>query len=327
MTAVDTTTGVYEVLAETAGMERDEWLAARRKGIGGSDAAAIVGVDTYRSTFEVWLDKTGAPVDHDDQSEPAYWGTRLEDIVREEVHLRTGHDIVPDKKLLASLQRPWQLANLDGWVHDRATDEIGVYEGKTAGYWAGQEWEADEVPDTYLLQGMHYLAVTGAPWLVYGVLIGGQRLEIRRVDRDQELIDHLITIEADFWAHVVEKVPPPVDGSKACTDLLAHMWDVKPDAVVTLDAGEVVPILNERALLVEEINAAETRKTELENQLKLLINEHEVAIDGDGRQLFTWKWIEQSRLDGTALRESHPDLAEAFTKTSGYRRLYIPKGA
>lgn len=324
MTAVETTTGDYEVLAETEGMEREEWLAERRRGIGGSDAAAIAGVDTYRSTYELWLDKIGAPVDDDGPSEPAYWGTRLEDIVRDEVHLRTGMDIVPDKKLLAATQRPWQLANLDGWARARPED-VGVYEGKTAGHWAGQAWEHDEVPDAYLLQGMHYLAVTGAPWLLYGVLIGGQRLEIRRVERDQELIDHLITIEADFWHMVTEKIPPPVDGSKACTDLLAHLWDVKPDAVATLDPGEVLPIIEERQVLAEQIKAAETRKAELENQLKLLINEHEEAIGPDGRRLFSWKWVESQRLDAKALRESHPDIAEAFTKPTGYRRLHIPK--
>lgn len=324
MTALDVVSDAYTVVADTTDMDRDEWLGERRQGIGGSDAAAICGQDKYRSAFEVWLDKTGAPTPDDTgPSEPAYWGTVLEPLVAQEVHLRTGINIVTDKKLLASVQRPWQLANLDGWA--QTADEVGVYEGKTAGFFTGQAWEHDDVPDAYLLQGMHYLAVTGAPWLLYGVLIGGQRLEIRTVQRDQELIDHLITIEADFWHLVTEKIPPAVDGSKACTDLLAHLWDVKADAVLTVDPDEVIPMLNERALLVEEIKAAEQRKTELENQLKLLINEHEEAIDPNGRRLFSWKWVESQRLDTKALREAHPDISEAFTKPSGYRRLHIAK--
>ena len=327
MSLAATYTGEYEVLADTSGMDRGEWLAERRRGIGGSDAAAVCGQDRWRSTFEVWLEKTDAPgLDEDRDTEAMAWGRILEPVVADEVARRQNLTVVEERSLLASVLRPWQLANLDRWAIDTDGD-VGVYEGKTAGHYAAEDWADDAIPDAYLLQGMHYLAVTGLDWLIYGVLIAGQRLEVRRVQRDQELIDHLITIEAEFWHMVEEKIPPPVDGSKACTELLGHLWDVKPEAVVTLDRRDVEPILVARAEAAAALKTAEEQKSLADNQLKHLIADHEVAIDGDGRQLFTWKQIEQRRLDVDALREQRPEIAEAFTTTSTYRRMHVPKGA
>lgn len=312
------------VVAVTEGMERSEWLDLRRRGIGGSDAAAICGQSRYKSAFELWLEKTAAPEYVDDaDNEPMEWGRRLEPLVADVVAEREGMDLVPVHALLAHPDRPWQLANIDRAAYDR-TGGLGVYEGKTAGHFAGADWEGDAVPDAYLLQGMHYLAVTGMPWVLYGVLIGGQRLAIRRVQRDDELIAHLTTLEADFWRRVVERTPPDPDGSKSCTELLAHMWDVKPGAVLTLDPDEVEPLLIERATHDAVEKAAAKAKAEVENRLKAALGEHEIAVGPDGRQIYTWKEHERSDLDRAALSEAHPDIVDAFTRTSTYRKFHAP---
>lgn len=335
MTATDTlpTIGTAHVVARTDDLGRADWLDLRRDGIGGSDAAAICGQDRWRSAFEVWLDKTAAPnLPADEMSEAAEWGVILEPIVREQTARRQQVAIAPAPFLVRSPDHDFMLANLDGvaWeLRDPAADPPeGVYEGKTAGVWTAEGWEDDGVPDAYLLQGMHYLAVTGLDWLIFGVLIGGQRLEVRRVERDQELIDHLVSIEAAFWQRVIDRTPPEPDGSKACTDLLAHLYDVKPESVITVDdEADVLRNLQMRDHYKAEAKAAEEAATEHENRLKVLLGDHEVLQGPDGHVLCTWKQHDVTRLDGKALKADRPDVHAAFAKTTTQRRFNVPKGA
>jgi putative phage-type endonuclease len=323
--SLDTTTqfGDADVLADTTNMTRSDWLALRHTGIGGSDAAAICGQNRWTSPFEVWLDKTGRYTP-EPAGEAADWGTLLEPIVRDQTAIRTGHQINPCRLLLANQQRTWQLANIDGDI----PDIDAIYEGKTASVYLADDWADDQVPDAYLLQGQHYLSVTGRQRVLYGVLIGGQRLEVRTVERDAELIDHLIQLEAEFWDLVLNDTPPPPDGSKACTDLLAHMWDVRPDTIRTLEPDEVAHVEQLLAARADakaaEAAAAEAAAT-AENELKVLVADHEVLATPAGTPLFTWKQQTRSTVDAKALRAVHPDIADQFTNTSTFRKVHIPK--
>lgn len=306
-------------------LDRADWLAARRRGIGGSDAAAICGQDRWRSPFEVWLDKTAAPGLHDEDNEAMEWGRRLEPIVRAAAAERTGLTIKPVTAMLAHPEREWQIANIDGLAR-QLPGEPGVYEGKTAGLWSASEWADDQVPAAYLLQGQHYLAVTGLAWLLYAVLIGGQRLELRWVDRDDELIGHLTALEAEFWQRVIDRTPPDPDGSKACTELLARLYDVKAGTVFVVDHVDAVEdLLVERVDAKKALAAASDTADAAENRLKVLIGEHEIAQAPDGRVLFTWKQVKQARVDVKALQEERPDLVDSFTYTSTHRRFHVPK--
>ena len=56
---------------------RAEWLKARRSGIGGSDVAAILGLNRYKSALDIYNDKISTEEPKDQQSESAYFGTIL----------------------------------------------------------------------------------------------------------------------------------------------------------------------------------------------------------------------------------------------------------
>lgn len=319
MTSVEVTfPGGARILDRTDTLDRAAWLDLRKRGLGGSDAAAICGQDRYRSPFEVYLEKIDAPLPDDNMSEAAEWGTILEPIVREVSADRAGVAIEPAPYLLQHPVHDHVLANVDGIGTrpvDASSNELFVYEGKTAGVWTAEGWgddKAPEVPPAYALQGMHYLAVTGFERLLYGVLIGGQRLALRWVDRDQELIDHLMALEADFWDRVTNRTPPSPDGSKACTDLLAHLYDVNPGSVLTVEPGEVIPFLEARAEAKQIEKAAKAQADAAQNELVVLLGEHELCQDPTGRVLFTRKEI--------------PATDIAATTRSAYRRFSVPKG-
>uniref|UniRef100_UPI00193103D1 YqaJ viral recombinase family protein n=1 Tax=Caenibacillus caldisaponilyticus TaxID=1674942 RepID=UPI00193103D1 len=80
------------VLAPTKEMSHDEWLRERRKGIGGSDAAAILGLNKWKSPIQVYMEKIGE-IESDVSSEAAYWGHVLEDVVAREFSKRTGKKV------------------------------------------------------------------------------------------------------------------------------------------------------------------------------------------------------------------------------------------
>lgn len=340
--AARTVGGAY-VIADTRGMERAQWLHLRRQGIGGSDAAAVCGLNPYRSAFEVWVDKTQLHGDDSDMSEAARWGTLLEPIVRQEVEIREGLFIEPVTGLLRHPDHEWMLANIDGaawhgmenetadqWRRRHSSGPEGIYEGKTANWRTATAWGDDDqptVPDAYMVQVQHYLAVTGLSWVVVACLVDGQRLMVRHVQRDEALISHLIDIEADFWRRVQDHTPPAPDGSRAATEFLAHLWEAKQGSILTLEHPDpVIELLAQRASHRQLAEDATRRAAECENRLKALLGDREEAQHPDGRTLFTWRLHERRDLDRQTLRQERPDVWASYVTTTSYRRFHVPKG-
>ncbi|CAM5208732.1 hypothetical protein CDEN61S_03791 [Castellaniella denitrificans] len=123
-------------LVDTRKIERAEWLEVRKTGIGGSDAAAAVGLSPYKSPLELWLEKTGRDAtlpkpDPQDTTEPVYWGTLLEPIVAASYTQQTGRKVRKVNAVLQHPQHPWMLANLDREVIGGGS--VQILECKTAG--------------------------------------------------------------------------------------------------------------------------------------------------------------------------------------------------
>ena len=152
-------------------MPYTDWLDWRRSGIGGSDASVVCGINKYKSPIELWLEKTGQILDSE-AGEAAYWGTQLESLVRVEFTKRTGIEVNTVHQLLQSEDYPYMLANLDGECNHPIYGPC-VFEAKTSSAYRENEWD-DAIPDEYMLQIMHYLAVTGYKGVYIAVLIGGK---------------------------------------------------------------------------------------------------------------------------------------------------------
>lgn len=207
-------------------MEREAWLRERKHGIGGSDAAAILGQNPWRSAFALYHDKISEEVD--DRGTPqTRWGNRLEPIVREAYAEEVERTVDDGVVLMQHPEHPWMLANTDGTIRP-VPEHVGpgVYEGKTTSVFNGRDW-AEGVPLYHQIQLHHYMGVTGYQWGSAACLILGDRgdpLVWRDVERVDRFVDHLIEVEYDFWhKHVLARVPPPVDGSKTTAKLLKEL--------------------------------------------------------------------------------------------------------
>jgi len=307
-----------KVLVSTENMSYEDWLEHRKLGIGGSDASVICGINRYKSPVELWLEKTGQ-ISPQEAGEAAYWGTQLESIVRAEFTKRTGIEVNKPSVILQSEEYPFMLANLDG-VCEVPDVRTCVFEAKTASAYKAGEWE-NSIPDEYMCQIQHYMAVTGYTGTYIAVLIGGNTFKWKFVERDEELISMLIALESDFWSHVQNGTPPPLDGSEASAKFLAERFPSStPQSHITLP-DTATALLAQYDKACEQLEIVTEQKQKAENLLKEMLGENEIGTSGD--HIITWKSVSQERLDSKTLKAEHPELCKKYTNKTSYRRFTV----
>ncbi|KWZ44590.1 endonuclease [Burkholderia savannae] len=312
-------------LVDTKALSREDWLSVRKNGIGGSDAAAAVGLSPYMSPLELWLVKTSRDAnlpkpDANDTTEPVYWGTLLEPIVAASYTKQTGNR---DRRINAVLRHPtipFMLADIDREVIGNR--DVQLLECKTAGEFGARLWR-DGVPEYVQLQVQHQLAVTGRQAADVAVLLCGQKLEVHRVVRDDALIARLIELEAAFWSYVETDTPPPADGSESADRALRCLY---PGAGGTVDFTGDRSLSSTFADLVAVRADIESRQV-VESKLKQTIQQ---AMGEAGRAEFETGSVSFRRtrdgagVDLRRLLTDHPELAAQYAITKpGSRRFLV----
>ena len=315
-------------LVGTKQLPREDWLAVRKLGIGSSDAAAAVGLNPYKSQLELWMEKTGRDeslpkLDPQDEESPAYWGNILEPIVAAHYTKRSGHRV---RRINAVLQHPapqlnWMLANIDREVI--GASEVQILECKTAGINGARLWK-EGVPEYVQLQVMHQLAVTGKQAADVAVLLGGQHLEIHRIERDEPLIARLIDLERLFWDYVVSDTPPPADGSASAEQALRCLYP--QDSGQSLDFSHdtrLCTTFTELQRVRESIALQEKQEAQLKQTLQQAMGDASRAAFATG--CITWKKAKDSAvLDiPRLLKEKHYLQVRYSTIKTGSRRFLL----
>ena len=315
-------------LVGTKHLPREEWLVVRKQGIGSSDAAAAVGLNPYKSQLELWLEKTGRDtslpkLDPQDEDSPAYWGNILEPIVATHYTKRSGHRV---RRVNAVLQHPdpklaWMLANIDREVI--GAPEVQILECKTAGINGARLWK-EGVPEYVQLQVMHQLAVTGKQAADVAVLLGGQHLEVHRIERDESMIARLIDLERLFWDYVVSDTPPPADGTASADAALRCLYP--EDNGQTLDFSQHTELAStylELRAVRQRIAQQETREAQLKQVLQQAMGEATRAEFAEG--YISWKKSKDSiGLDVELMLKDKPYLQARYPKIkTGSRRFLI----
>ena len=306
------------ILVETEGLSREEWLRYRKCGIGGSDVAAILGISKWNSAISLWLDKTNQTNEPVEENEAMQWGTIMEPIIRNHFAEVTGKTVVEVKAMLQHPEHPFMLADVDGLT----TDDEGnpaILEIKTASEYKRSEWEND-IPAYYQTQVQHYLCVTGVQKAFVAVLIGGNSFKVYEVDADAEIQSMLIAVEKDFWNKVQNMIRPEMDGSDAAKNLLDSLYrgGIEEQIVMPDEAIEYVDAYIEAC--VEEDNA-KAKKQEASNHIKEIMGDYDKATCL-GHSI-SWKPVSSERLDTKALKEAEPEIYEKYVKKSISRRFTI----
>lgn len=302
------------VKVKTTDLSHEDWLAARRGGIGGSDAPVIMGVNPWKSPMDLWLEKTGDFADEPGETakERMYWGQVLEDVVAQEFSRRTGKKTRRRNAILIHPRHDWMLANVDRLV---VGEKAGLECKTTSAYYQ----DDGVLPLLYYAQVQHYMAVTALRTWYVAILAGGQRYFCYEVPRNDEYINALIEAEQYFWQLIQDGTHPEMDGSEASGRVLDRLYprgsgeiDLPPDAF------GLVQQYDEAA---EEEKAAKMRKDEAANRLKAMLGEHERASVYDRK--VSWTNVETSRLDTKRLKEDEPEMWCRYAKTSNYRRFAV----
>lgn len=194
-----------QILVETAGLSEEKWLAYRRKGIGGSDVAALLGISPWRTARDLYFDKLNivAVEDNEDNWVALEMGHLLEPLVAKIFQHRTGYKVYQIKKMFQHPQYSWMLADVDYFV-ELPDGSTAILEIKTTNYNARDNWwlnGEETVPVYYETQGRHYMAVMNVDRCFFCCLYGNNEEEtiIREIRRDESYEEEMIFLEQYFW--------------------------------------------------------------------------------------------------------------------------------
>ena len=308
-------------LVMTIEQMKDEakWLEMRMKGIGGSDAAIVCGLNKWKSPHALWLEKTGQvePEDLSD-NEYVYWGHKLEQLVADRFCELTGKK-VRKCGLMQSIEHSFMLASVDRLV----VGENAGLECKTANGFSGKQWEADEIPDAYYIQALHYMAVTGFDKWYIAVLIGGNRFVWKEIPRNDEEIAALIEAEKDFWATIENNIEPPVDGTASCSESLLKKYPGGKKEPVQLP--ETVENKAAKFLELKEMERGlKIDLAQLSNEIKEMMGNNEEAYCGNYQ--FRWNTVKgRTALDKDKLKQLYPTQYAECLKTGAASRSFSVK--
>lgn len=287
--------------------------------LGGSVAAAAAGIDPYRSRVMLWAELTGRAARTD--TEAMWWGRALEPVIDAAMSER-GYEPMPAPDGFTDPERPWLVGHPDGFV---ALDgSRAVYERKTVGQWAHRaNGSGAAVPLPYQAQAQIYMHLTDCARTLVATLVGGQRLEVGTVERDERAIAGLLERMEDFRTHLRRDRPPAPDGSdSARAAVIALFPDAQESKVYRLTRDEWRDVRELRARR-EQREAIDWQIVELENRLKLAMGDAETAISPHDTDALHWRNQRVARVDVTALRTQRPELAAEYEKVTTTRRFTL----
>lgn len=214
-----------------------------------------------------------------------------------------------------SSKYPFMRANLDG-----IADDGRVVEFKTSSKSDGWgEVGTDEIPDYYMTQVQHYLAVTGVKTADVAVLIGGNDFRIYTVEADEELQALLIERESEFWALVESRTPPDLTSTK---DAARRYRVATAKKAVEATAGDVVDAWTKLCAIKEQKSLLDAK--EKTYQLRIMeFMQDAVSLKRDGKTIASWSAPSSRKtINSKKLKEKFLDVYKACTTESAPSRAF-----
>jgi putative phage-type endonuclease len=323
--------------------EKESYAASRSGGIGGTDAAAILGLSPWKRPIDIYAGKVNPQDQPELDKEMLWWGSALEPVVRGRYAERFGVEVTAPAELapLFPNSRPWRDSTLivgtedwmlgapDGWIPSvKSGLEIKCSSRKS------DEWGpegSDEVPACYLVQAAWYTAVCDARGWNFGVLFSGNTLAQYRIERDKDFERDMVAACRAFWFdNVLKKVEPAIDESESYGRYLARKF--------SLNTGAVISPTPEITRWAQEMKLADDAEKEA-GERKQLANNHLRALVGDAQKcvtdLGTIGWVRPEKKDvtdwaavGKKVGPMHPGVVQSLTEpkqSTAYLRAWWKK--
>lgn len=303
------------MITKQATASHEEWKALRHKYIGGSDAAAVVGMNPFVSPYSLWAEKTGRLPGFEGNLATEV-GTYLEDFVAQKFAQETGKKVRKCNLSWFNDQYPWAIANIDREI---VGEDAGL-EIKTTSELNLSKFKGGEYPANYYCQCMHYLAVTGKQKWYLAVLIGNREFMWFTIERDEDEIAALMDEERTFKMYVDNDTPPQADGASSTSDTLFALY---PDSIDTaIGIGFYEKDLDNYFRLKEQKKNIEMTIDGIENRIKAHLGE---CARGEGEKYkVSWKSQYRSTFDHKKFAADHPEMdVSAYYKKSTSRPFKV----
>ena len=302
-------------LVSTLNLDKESWLRYRKRGIGGSDAGAVCGLNPYRTAIQVYYDKTSEEIEEID-NEAMRQGRELEEYVARRFCEASGKRVRRANALFYDEKNPFMIADVDRMI----VGENAGLECKTASPYMADQWKEGSIPVSYQIQCYHYMAVCGADAWYIAVLIYGREFKYYRIERDDEVIENLIRIEKEFWNdHVLSHAIPDPDGSKTADLAIAERFKETQGTTILLSGFD--DRLRRRQELLTVMEHMGTEKRQIDQELKIYLGNAETAENEHFR--VSWKNVSRSSLDEKRLKEEEPEIYEKYRRITTSRRFTV----
>lgn len=303
-----------------------EWLRIRQDGIGGSDAAAVMGISKYKSPLRVYKEKIGLV--HDDQSDNVFIkkGKDLEALIRDQYVVpymyEKGYYVRHPEFMLQNSNCPWLLANLDGIAVP--VDTLGkdythniVIEIKWVSEYAESNWFGDDywgVPANYYAQVQHYMTVTGASKAIICALFDKDwSMHYFEIPYDIQFSLKMLGETERFYNHnlgrgIPPRITPSLDKDEVLDALLNPPTKYVPSEEMTQKCASYT-------MYKEQIKELEKYAQTLHDDIIAMYCEG--AVPTNGFRVYSSKRT-RTVIDTKKLEEEYPDAYEACKTVSEY---------
>lgn len=293
-------------------MNKEQWLKERQNYIGGSDAAAVLGISKWKSPLAVYMEKTGeAP--HLEPSRAMNMGILLEDLVAQDFTKETGLKVRRKKETIVHPQYDFIRANIDRKIEGK--DE-GL-ECKITSTYNKKDWE-DTAPDYYIIQCMVYMAVTGYKKWWLACWVGFDMFPYYIIEYDAKLANQIIDRLVVFWnEHILKKNPPEVIYSD--TNLLKELYkNGGLESIELIDQKENIEKFLE---ITKQMKVLKDEKELYSNKLKNQLGDHETGSQDN--YMVNWKSQNRITLDSKKLKEEQPEIYSSYSRETKLRKFDI----
>ena len=331
------------VLVDTSTLTEDEWLAWRRKGVGGSDVAAALGLSPYKTARELYFDKIGVEpvIDGPDKSITFEIGHLLEDVVAQIFAKKTGFSVFRDQRMYQHPLFPFMLADVDRFIH-LPDGKIAIMECKTAHYDTQFLWANGAVPRHYELQVRHYMAVMNIDVAYIACLFSNSENDFvwRKIERDLDEEENNILQLQDFWnRYVINRMEPPLtEKPDMVLAALSRYFGPADKSAPTVTVGvEFIPALENLLAMKAQKKDLDAKARALDGQIKrayapiaeLMGTACNAVCESNGVKYqisFDPSYREGIPKDSLSkLRAQHPEVYEDFVQTTESRIFKLTK--
>lgn len=298
----------------TSEMTKEEWLKARLPFLGASEVAAALGLNPYRTPFDLWREKSGDPsFIRFEGNQFTVWGNRLEDAIAQGFAEDHGYKIQKDNKLrihendILSCSIDRTIAKCNGY------NTPGILEIKNMSGYAYDKMLKDDndVPLMYYTQHQQQFGITGYEWGFFVMLIGGNDMVVKEMKPDWDYIKKQETEAVSWWnKYVVGKIPPPFEAADVENPKTTALTDD-----IQISSKEAYQAHQTLMAIKDRIKGLDAQKKELEKILKKEIGTAK-ELQYEGSTIASWSEFKQfsSKICGDKYPEIYNECKDTMRR-------------